>query len=169
VGTVSRGIHACRRLLARHGRAGRSASTTQGSIVTSASATNREAIHPFHAAVLAGAFPLFLGTLFADWAYYASHEIQWSDFASWLVIGALVFATLALLCAATDLFRGRGGLAYCLVLVAAWLSGFFDALHHARDAWAIMPGALLLSLLAAALSLGALWLGYARPRPGVAP
>lgn len=120
----------------------------------------RAPIHPFHAAMLAGAFPLFLGTLLADWAYYASHQIEWSNFASWLVIGAMVFATLALSCAAVDLFRGKGGLAHFLVLAATWVLGFFDALHHGRDAWAIMPGALVLSLLATALSLLALWIGF---------
>jgi hypothetical protein len=116
--------------------------------------------------MLAGAFPLFLGTLLADWAYYASHQIEWSNFASWLVIGAMVLATLALLCAAADLFRGKRGLAYVLVLAATWVLGLFDALHHGRDAWAIMPGALVLSLLAMALSLLALWMGFVTLRAG---
>jgi uncharacterized membrane protein len=126
----------------------------------------RVAIPPFHAAALAGAFPLFLGTLLADYAYYTSHRIEWSNFASWLVIGAMVLATLALLCAAFDLRRGRRGSFYPLVLAATWVVGVFDALHHARDAWAIMPAALLLSLLAAVLSLLALWLGFAGARLG---
>lgn len=129
----------------------------------------RAAIHPFQAAVLAGAFPLFLGTLLADWAYYKSFQVEWSNFASWLVIGAMVFATIALLCAAVDLFRGRGGVAYALVLAATWLLGLFDALRHARDAWAIMPGVLLQSSLATALSLLALWIGFSTLRVGGAP
>ena len=45
---------------------------------------------PFHAAVLAGALPLFLGALLTDYAYWSSHEIQWANFASWLLVGAMV-------------------------------------------------------------------------------
>ena len=50
------------------------------------------AIHPVHAAVLGGVLPLFLGTLLADYAYWSSHEIQWSNFAAWLLIGAMVMS-----------------------------------------------------------------------------
>ena len=60
-----------------------------------ASTTDRArpgAIHPFHAAMLAGALPLFLGTLLGDYAYSTSYQIEWSNFASWLVIGAMVLA-----------------------------------------------------------------------------
>lgn len=116
--------------------------------------------------MLAGAFPLFLGTLLADSAYYTSHEVQWSDFASWLVIGAMVFATLALACAVVGMFRGAIAAAPVLVLGANWVLGLVDALHHARDAWAVMPGALWLSVAAAVSSLLALWLGMAGWRAG---
>ena len=35
--------------------------------------------------------------------------------------------------------RRRDGLVYFLVLLAAWVLGFVDALVHAKDAWASMP------------------------------
>jgi uncharacterized membrane protein len=123
-------------------------------------------IHPIHAAVLGGVLPLFLGALLADYAYWSTYEIQWSNFASWLLIGAMVMATLALLCAVVGLARGRRRLGYLLVLVATWIVGFINALHHARDAWAIMPTALLLSAVATVLALVAAWIGFASLRVG---
>lgn len=52
----------------------------------------RRTIHPFHAFLLAGAAPLFLGALLSDIAYARSYQIQWISFASWLIAGALVVA-----------------------------------------------------------------------------
>ena len=125
-------------------------------------------IHLFHAAVLAGALPLFLGALLADYVYWTSYLIQWSDFASWLLVGAMVLASVAVICEIFALFRGGRGVVYILVLAATWVVGFFDALHHARDAWGIMPTALVLSLAAAVLALVATWIGFSslRGTPG---
>lgn len=124
------------------------------------------AIHPFHAAMLAGSLSLFLGTLLADYAYWSSYQIEWSNFASWLLIGAMVFATIALLCAVIDLSRGRRAWLYTLVLAVAWVLGFFNALQHARDAWAIMPTALVLSVIVAVLVCVATWIGFSSLRAG---
>src|SRR3546814_1099584 len=66
------------------------------------------AIHPVHAVLLAGTVPLFLGTLLSDWAYWSTYEVQWINFASWLVVGALLFAGYALLWAVIDFFREIG-------------------------------------------------------------
>jgi uncharacterized membrane protein len=126
----------------------------------------RRAIHPFHAAMLAGAAPLFLGVLLADYAYWSSYQIEWSNFASWLLVGALVLAAIALACAVVDLFRGRRRIVYTVLLAAAWLAGFFNALIHARDAWAIMPTALVLSVITAVLACAATWIGFSGLRAG---
>lgn len=124
------------------------------------------AIHPVHAAVLGGVLPLFLGTLLADYAYWSSHEIQWSNFAAWLLIGAMVMATLALLCGVVGLARHRQGLAYVVVLAVTWVLGFFNSLHHARDAWAVMPAGLVMSLVGTLLALVATWIGLSTLRVG---
>src|SRR5690554_2435099 len=114
-------------------------------------------LHPLHAVLLAGSLPLFLGALFSDIAYYNSYHIQWSNFASWLLAGALVLAGLALLCALIGLFRSerRQGpaLIYFLLLLATWILGFLNALIHARDAWAVMPSGLILSVIVTVLIL----------------
>jgi uncharacterized membrane protein len=114
---------------------------------------------------------LFLGGLFSDLAYSSSYEIQWTNFASWLIAGALVFAGLALAWALIDLLRAdrawRGRpLVYFFLLLAAWILGFVNALVHAKDAWAKMPEALTLSLIVSLLILGAAWLGFATLRRG---
>lgn len=130
------------------------------------------ALHPFHAAMLAGAAPLFVGALLADWAYARTYQIEWSNFASWLLVGAMLLATIALVCGIAGWFRGRADQANAgvnrtlclLVLAAAWIVGFFDALHHARDAWAIMPAAPILSFAAALLACIATWIGFSMLR-----
>lgn len=127
------------------------------------------AIHPLHAVLLAGALPLFLGALLSDWAYSASYEIQWKNFASWLIVGALFFAGFALLWALIDIFRGRRSgrrLVYFLLLLAAWVLGFVNALVHAKDAWASMPEALILSAISTLLVIVATWLGFSTLRAG---
>lgn len=131
----------------------------------------RVGIHPLHAFLLAACVPLFLGALLSDITYARSYEVQWSNFASWLLVGALVFAGCALLWALIELLRGDrrwGGrpLVYFLVLLAAWILGLVDALVHAEDAWAKMPQALVLSLIVTALVIAAAWLGFATLRSG---
>ena len=123
-------------------------------------------VHFFHAAVLAGMLALFLCALVADYAYWASYQIQWSNFASWLLVGAMVLASIAVICEIFALVRGVRSVVHILVLTATWLVGFFDALHHARDAWGIMPTALVLSVIAAVLAGVATWIGFASLRAG---
>lgn len=127
-------------------------------------------IHPLHAFLLAGTVPLFLGALLSDIAYSSSYEIQWNNFASWLIVGGLVFSGIALLFAIVDLFRDKrrapGFGLYAVLLLAAWVVGFFNALMHARDAWAGMPTGLVLSVIATLLILLAAWFGFCTPRVG---
>lgn len=125
----------------------------------------RRAIHPFHAAVLGGVLPLFLGALLSDYAYWSSHEIQWSNFAAWLLVGAMVVTSIALVCAIVSTLRGYNVI-YLVVLALTWVVGFFNALHHARDAWAIMPGALVMSVIVSLLALVATVMGFCSLRTG---
>jgi uncharacterized membrane protein len=126
-------------------------------------------IHPLHAFLLAGAAPLFLGGLLSDLAYGSTTEIQWSNFAAWLILGAMVFTGFALLWSAIALVRARPRrgwplLCFFLLLVAFGL-GLVDSFVHARDAWAIMPAAPVLSAIVAATMLLATWVGFSSLRP----
>ncbi|MGB6104472.1 MAG: DUF2231 domain-containing protein [Pusillimonas sp.] len=129
-----------------------------------------EAIHPLHALLLAGIIPLFLGAALSDAAYAATYEIQWSNFASWLIAGGLVFGGIALIFAIIDLCRAhrraRGIVLYAAILLLMWVLGFFNALMHARDAWASMPIGLVLSVIVVVLAGAAAWFGFCTPRIG---
>lgn len=127
-------------------------------------------LHPMHAVLLAGTIPLFLGALLSDIAYASSYQIQWSNFASWLIAGGLVFAGLALLCAMIGLFyaQGRGGrgLVYIVLLLATWIMGLLNALVHAKDAWAMMPMGLILSIIVTLLAMAATAVRFSGRRIG---
>lgn len=132
---------------------------------------SRHVVHPLHAAVLASAVPLFLGAMLSDWAYSSTYEIQWSNFASWLIVGALVLTGFALVWAVieflrADVRRDRRGALFILVLGTAWVLGFINALVHAKDGWATMPAGLILSVLVFLLALAAAWIGFATLRAG---
>jgi uncharacterized membrane protein len=113
--------------------------------------------------LLAGTVPLFLGGLLSDIAYYQSYQIQWSNFAAWLIAGGLVFCGLALVFALVNLIRaehktGRP-VVYFLLLLVTWVLGLVNAFEHAKDAWAVMPSGLVLSVIVTVLAIVAAWTG----------
>jgi uncharacterized membrane protein len=126
------------------------------------------AIHPFHAALLAGTVPLFLGALLSDIAYASSYEIQWSNFAAWLIVGGMVLAGFALLWALIELIRSRRGWrpATFVMLVVVFVLGLIDSFIHARDAFGSMPDGLVLSVVTALAAIAATGFGFASLRQG---
>lgn len=128
--------------------------------------THQPRLHPVHGVLLAGTFVLFLSGLLSDLAYASSYEIQWSNFASWLIAGGLLLGGLVLLWAIINLIRAAGQgkqfLLYTALLLVLWLLGLFNALIHARDAWAIMPVGLILSVIGVLLAGATAWLGFVR-------
>jgi uncharacterized membrane protein len=126
-----------------------------------------QAVYPVHAVFLAGTVPLFVGAALSDIAYASSYNIQWNNFASWLIAGGLIFAAVALVFAAVDVvrvYRRAPGVAwYAVILLVTWVIGFLNALVHARDAWASMPTGLILSVIVALLACVATWFGFWTP------
>ncbi|MGF6391219.1 DUF2231 domain-containing protein [Pseudomonas plecoglossicida] len=125
---------------------------------------------PLHGILLAGTVPLFLGALLSDIAYFKSYQIQWSNFAAWLIAGGLLFCGLALLFALVNLVRaerkaGRPTL-YFLLLLVTWVLGLVNAFEHAKDAWAVMPAGLVLSLIVTLLACVTACLGMSNLRSG---
>ena len=118
---------------------------------------------PLHGTLLAGTVPLFLGALLSDIAYGQTYQIQWANFASWLIAGALVFCGFALLFALVNLVRAerKAGrpVAYFLLLLGTWVLGLVNAFQHAKDAWAVMPSGLILSAVVFLLICMTAWIG----------
>lgn len=112
------------------------------------------------------AFALFAGTLLSDWAYWRSGEIQWINFASWLLFGGAVLAGLSLLTALVPLAakkcRHQFNLLHALLLIALVALATLNSFVHARDAWASMPNALTISAVTVLLSLVCVVIGFNR-------
>lgn len=127
---------------------------------------------PLHAIMLAGTVPLFLGALLSDITYYQTYQIQWSNFASWLIAGGLVFCGFAVLFALINLIRAdrKAGrpVIYLVLLVVTWALGLVNAFEHAKDAFATMPSGLILSALTTLLIGVTAWLGLTSVRSGEA-
>ena len=127
-------------------------------------------IHPLHAVLLASTLPLFLGGLLGDLRYAGTAEPQWSNFAAWLIAGAMVFTGFALLWSLVALSRtGRigGWPAACSgLLLVTFVLGLINSFVHARDAWGIMPAAPILSAVVTVLAAAAVWVGFSTLRRG---
>lgn len=133
-------------------------------MVTASHPDRHERLHPAIAIPLAGILPLFLGALLSDWAYLHSEQVQWINFAAWLNAGAMVLLGVALLMTlVVGVFGGGTWRAWRIslgLLAATFVVGFATALVHARDAFATMPGGLVMSLITFVLALSATWAGF---------
>lgn len=130
-------------------------------------------LHPLHAILLSFPLPLFFGALLSDLAYWSTYQVQWSNFSSWLIAGALLAGAFVLLWSVIDLVRSgplrtTRHIIYPIVLAAMWVLGFINALEHAKDAWATMPAGLWLSVIVTLLATVAAWIGYSGFRTGEA-
>ena len=119
-----------------------------------------------HAVIAFSSLPLFLGALLSDSAYFSSHQIQWVNFAAWLIAGGLLIAGPALLWGALDVLRSsanrhRRGLIYLALLLVTVVVGFINALVHGKDGWAAMPTGLILSAVVVVLAATASAVGLA--------
>ena len=123
-------------------------------------------LHPLHGILLAATIPLFCGALLCDLAYASSYQIQWSNSASWLIVGGLICSGFAMVWAIASLlsgqYRDRCFSLYLFLLVTTWVPGFFNSLIHARDAWAMMPTGLVLSIIIFLLACAANWIGFVK-------
>lgn len=128
-------------------------------------------LHPLHAVLLASPLPLFLGALLSDWAYSATYQIQWINFASWLIAGALILVGMALVWSFVDRLRAdhpsvRSKWLLVALVAATFVLGFINALIHAKDGWATMPAGLILSIFVFILAVASAWSGFSAVRSG---
>lgn len=130
---------------------------------------DRSSLHAVHGILLSFPVALFSTALASDIAYLNTSEIQWTNFASWAIAGALVFGGLVAAWALVDwlvkLRRPDSGrrLAYCATVVVMWVLGLVNAFHHARDAWSSVGTAGAgLSVVTTLLALVAGWMFFSR-------
>ena len=128
----------------------------------------RTSLNPITALLLGMPIALFLGALISDVAYYRTFDIQWINFAAWLIAGALVAGGFVVAIGVIHLLRrreggGHAGLFLALV-VAMWVLGLVNALVHARDGWATMPAGLVLSVIVTLIAVVAAFVGLRTDR-----
>ncbi len=128
----------------------------------------RPFLHPLHALLLAFPVTFFVAALLSDIAYLKSAEMQWSNFASWHLVGALVFGGFTLVWALTLAIArrrtpiGRRARFYAAMLGGMWLAGLVNAFQHSRDGWSSVGTlGLVLSIASACLALAAGWIAHA--------
>lgn len=106
-------------------------------------------------------FGFFVGVLIFDVIYANTANVFWMKGAAWLVSIGLVFAILPQLINLGRVWFGknrvrvRGEKANFWLNVVAIVAALVNAFVHSRDAWAVMPAALWLSIVTVlAMGLG---------------
>jgi len=129
-------------------------------------------LHPLHALLLGFPIVLFTAALVTDIAYLRTAQIQWTNFSSWLIVGALVTGGLVGLWAIIELVLAwrRGGpgraLFYVVALALMWVLGLVNAFQHSRDAWSsVGTVGLVLSILCTVFALVAGWIAFSGVEP----
>ncbi|WP_395332043.1 DUF2231 domain-containing protein [Novosphingobium sp. BL-8H] len=120
------------------------------------------ALHPLHALLLAFPVALFPAALATDVAYFNSAEMQWSNFAAWLIAGGVLFCGLAFVWGVVRVAIRRPGSAWLtLILALLFLVGLINSFQHSHDGWtSVGITGLVLSAISAILALAAGWTGY---------
>ncbi|RST31471.1 DUF2231 domain-containing protein [Sphingomonas ginkgonis] len=122
--------------------------------------------HPLHLVLGSFMFAYFLAALIFDYGYSRSGNIQWTNFASWMIFAGLVSGGLSLVVGIVEWFVRRrepvqpAGMAWhgILTLVAMAL-GIVDAFVHQRDGWtSVVPQGIILSAVVVILLVVGSWL-----------
>lgn len=115
---------------------------------------------PLTAMLLPVPIVCFIGVLLTDLSYLDSGgNLVWLDFSSWLNAAGLLFGAIAAVVLFIDTIRSSVGWGTFLLLAAAWVVEFINALVHARDGWTAVAGAgLILSIIGVLVILVSGWL-----------
>ncbi len=126
--------------------------------------------HPIHGILSAFPLALFTAALVADIAYANSANMQWADFAVWLIAGGCVMGVLAAVAGLVDALvlrrrrrRVRTGAdwLHSIGTIAMLALGIVNGFIHSRDAWtSVVPTGLTLSAIVTLLAWVTSWVGY---------
>lgn len=128
---------------------------------------------PAFAILLGFIVPFSLAGLISDWRFYSTYEIQWLNMADWMVTGSLIGGGLALAwylvhTTRRGLWRDRPHLIAVVLLAVFFLVQFLNALTHAKDNFATMPGGLILSVITTIIAIAAAFMGFRHYNRGIA-
>jgi uncharacterized membrane protein len=132
------------------------------------SATGAIARHPFTSTFVSFPTVCFILALLNDIAYWRTANLQWQNFAEWLLFGGLVVGGLVLLVEVVGLLfrssvRAQGpGWLHAIGLLIVLVLGLINSFVHARDGWtAVVPQGLILSVVMVVVMMISDWLGHA--------
>ncbi|NKJ40778.1 MULTISPECIES: DUF2231 domain-containing protein [unclassified Novosphingobium] len=122
---------------------------------------------PVHAMLVPFPIACFTGAMLCDIVYSLSPQVQWANFAQWLLVFGMLFGVPAAVFGLVDFLGNRavtrpgtgwlhlGGNA--VVLVLALINNFI----HARDGWTgVVPTGITLSVLTVVVMVGTGFLGH---------
>lgn len=122
--------------------------------------------HPLHPMLVPFPITCFIGALITDLAYYASANIQWSNFSIWLITAGLVMGGLAALTGIIDyagdkrVRAARPATPHMIINITVFVLELFNAFVHSRDGWtSVVPTGLTLSIVSVLLLGVSAWLG----------
>ena len=122
--------------------------------------------HPIHPMLVPIPITCFIGTLVFDIAYARTADMQWANFADWLLTLGLIVSVFVVIAGVIDFF-GDGRIRR---LKPAWIHAvgnaialaiaILDAFVHTRDAYGQMPLGLILSALVVLILAVTGWNGW---------
>lgn len=121
-----------------------------------ASGKFKQLVDVVHPLLLSFPIALFAAALVTDITYLNTAHVQWTNFSSWLIAGALVSGGAVIVCAILALFLDarrtwRFYVLYIAIVVVMWVIGLINEFQHSRDAWSSVGTAGLLMSIATAV------------------
>ena len=103
-------------------------------------------------------FPIacFTLTLLTDLAYYATSNLMWQNFSSWLLLAGQIGGGIAVIgwLALQAIHRGRPQWSVVVLNLIVLITAFFNSLVHAGDGWtAIVPWGITISAITVVLMI----------------
>jgi uncharacterized membrane protein len=134
----------------------------------SISSTAQVAGHPIHPMLVPFPIVCFVGALLTDIMYFATEEITWAYFSSWLLVVGVIMGVIAAIAGLIDFLSNR----LIRAQTPAWphlignlivlVLSFFNLLIHQRDGWtSVVPTGLILSVIVVLILPITGWLGWA--------